>query len=200
MAPHGKETNMTLTRKCIAATLYVAALVSAIPAYAQDYSAASELRSGDMRKLIFSDPKDASTETFMTPDGTEMGLADFAGKTIVLNFWATWCAPCRKEMPSLEELRATLGGDAFDVVAVATGPKNEVEKIEGFYRREGIEDLPIYMDPSSRFANDMGIRGLPITVVLNPDGQEIARLRGDAEWASENAIAVLSAIMAAEGS
>lgn len=191
---------MTLTRKCIAALLYVGAIVSANPVVAEDYTAASELRSGDMRKLIFSDAKPVSSETFFTPEGTELSLADFEGKTIVLNFWATWCAPCRKEMPSLEALRKELGGDNFDVVAVATGPKNEPEKIAGFYRREGIEDLPVYMDPTSRFANDMGIRGLPITVILNAEGQEIARLRGDAEWSSENAIEVLTAVMAADQS
>lgn len=186
---------MTLTHKCVAALLYVGAIVSANPLMAEDYSAANELREGDMRKLIFSDAKDVSEETFTTPDGTTLSLDDFEGKTIVLNFWATWCAPCRKEMPSLEALRKTLGGETFDVVAVATGPKNEAEKIDGFYRREGITDLPVYMDPSSRFANDMGIRGLPITVIINAKGNEIGRLRGDADWASENAIEVLTAVI-----
>lgn len=188
--------NLGIAKKTLLALLYCGLMASANPSVAQDYSDANDLRAGDMRKLIFSDPKDVSQVPFTDEAGTEMTLADFEGKTIVLNFWATWCAPCRKEMPSLAELRQELGGETFDVVAVATGPKNEPKKIAKFFEKNGVKDLPVYLDPKSRFANDMGVRGLPITVILNADGKEIARMRGDAEWASENAKAVLSAVMA----
>jgi thiol-disulfide isomerase/thioredoxin len=170
-------------------------MASANPSVAQDYAAANDLRAGDMRKLIFAEPSEVSDIPFTTEDGTELTLADFEGKTIVLNFWATWCAPCRKEMPSLAELRAELSGETFDVVAVATGPKNEPRKIAKFFKANDVTDLPVYLDPKSRFANDMGVRGLPITVIINAAGQEIARMRGDAEWASENAKEVLNAII-----
>gem|GEM_PF-707933 len=164
---------MGIAKTTLLALLYCGLLISANPSVAQDYSAASELRDGDMRKLLFSEPKEVSTLPFTTPEGTELTLEDFKGKTIVLNFWATWCAPCRKEMPSLAELRAQLGGDNFDVVAVATGPKNEPKKIEKFFKKNEVADLPIYLDPKSKFATDMGVRGLPITVILNAKGQEI---------------------------
>ncbi len=189
-----------IAKNALLALLYFGLFASANISQAQNYDAAEELRSGEMRKLLFKDPEDVSEETFSTPDGAEVSLADFSGKTIVLNFWATWCAPCRKEMPSLEALRNQLGGDTFDVIAVATGPKNEPQKINKFFEQNDISDLPIYLDPKSRFANDMGIRGLPITVIINADGKEIARMRGDADWASENAIEVLGAIMSAEAS
>lgn len=189
---------MGFAKKTLSALLYCGILASANPSLAQDYSAASDLREGDMRKLIFAEPKDVTDIPFTTPDGTELSLADFEGKTIVLNFWATWCAPCRKEMPSLAKLRTELGGDDFDVVAVATGPKNEPKKIAKFFAENDVSDLPVYLDPKSRFANDMGVRGLPITVILNAQGQEIARMRGDAEWASENAFEVLRAVGAAD--
>ena len=189
---------MGIAKNTLKALLYCGVLLSANPSTAEDYSAAVELRDGDMRKLLFSEPKDVSTESFSTPEGTNVTLAEFHGKTVVLNFWATWCAPCRKEMPALEELRNTLGGDNFDVIAIATGPKNEPRKIAKFFADNGISDLPVYLDPKSRFANDMGVRGLPITVVLNAQGQEIARMRGDAEWASENAFDVLKAVMEAQ--
>ena len=189
---------MGIAQKTLLALLYCGAVASANPSVAQDYSAAEEMRAGDMRKLLFADPKDVSQVPFTTDDGTEMTLADFAGKTIVLNFWATWCAPCRKEMPSLAKLRtdlgAELGPESFDVVAVATGPKNEPKKIAKFFKDNDVVDLPVYLDPKSHFANDMGVRGLPITVILNADGQEIARMRGDAEWASENAMDILREI------
>ena len=189
---------MGIAKKTLLALLYCGAMASANPSAAQDYSAANDLRMGDMRKLIFASPSEVSQIPFTTEDGTEMTLADFKGKTIVLNFWATWCAPCRKEMPSLAQLRAELGGETFDVVAVATGPKNEPKKIEKFFKENNVTDLPIYLDPKSKFANDMGIRGLPITVILNAEGKEIARLRGDAEWASENAMDVLRAVTKAD--
>lgn len=189
---------MGIAKKTLWGLLYFGLLASANPTAAQDYSQAVEMRDGEMRKLIFTDPTVASIESFTSLDGDILTLEDFKGKTIVLNFWATWCAPCRKEMPSLETLRTQLGGDTFDVVAIATGPKNEPKKIAKFFKKNAITDLPVYLDPSSRFANSMGIRGLPITVILNSSGQEIARLRGDADWASESAVNVLSSIVAAD--
>ncbi len=189
---------MGIATKTLSALLYCGLLISANPSVAQDYSTASDLRDGDMRKLLFTDPKEVSSTPFTTPDGTQVTLEDFQGKTLVLNFWATWCAPCRKEMPSLAELRAEMGSDSFEVIAVATGPKNEPKKIEKFFDKNGVTDLPIYLDPKSSFAIDMGVRGLPITVILNAEGKEIARMRGDAEWASENAIEVLRAVSEAD--
>ena len=187
-----------LAKNTLSALLYCGLMLSANTSLAQDYTSASDLRQGDMRKLVFTDPKDVSDIGFLAPDGSETILADLQGKTVVLNFWATWCAPCRKEMPALDELRTELGSETFDVVAVATGPKNEPKKIEKFFAKNGIENLPVYRDPKSRFANDMGVRGLPITVILNADGKEIARMRGDAEWASDNAKDVLKAIQAVD--
>lgn len=187
--------NVGIAMKTLLALLYCGLLTSANPTLAQDYSVANDLRSGDMRKLIFAAPQDVSQIPFTTPEGEEVTLADFAGKTVVLNFWATWCAPCRKEMPSLSELRTVLGGETFDVVAVATGPKNEPAKIAKFFAKNNVTNLPVFLDPKSRFANEMGVRGLPITVILNAQGQEIARMRGDAEWASDNAKDVLMSII-----
>ena len=187
-----------LAKNTLSALLYCGLLLSANMSLAQDYTSASDLRQGDMRKLVFSDPKGVSELSFLAPDGSDITLANFEGKTVVLNFWATWCAPCRKEMPALDALRTELGSDTFDVVAVATGPKNEPKKIEKFFAKNGIENLPVFRDPKSRFANDMSVRGLPITVILNADGKEIARMRGDAEWASDNAKDILRAIQAVD--
>ncbi len=176
------------------ALLYASLLVFANPSFADDLES---LRVGDMKKLVLhAEAKAAGDAVIFDAEEGELTLAAFEGKTVVLNFWATWCAPCREEMGSLDRLQAALGSDAFEVVAVATG-RNPVKQVKRFFKTEGIEELVIYRDPKSTLARQMGILGLPITVVLNPAGEEIARLRGDAEWDSAEAQAILKAMMAA---
>jgi len=96
-------------------------------------------------------------------------------------------------MPSLDRLQAAMPGIA--VLPVATG-RNSVEAIERFYGDAGIKTLPVLRDPKSELARNMGVMGLPVTVILNPDGKEVARLIGDAEWDSDSAKAVLAALVA----
>ncbi len=161
-----------------------------------DYSAIAALREDQMRKLVFHPvPKAVSTAGFIDETGAEMTLAAFQGQHVLLNFWATWCAPCRKEMPSLARLQTSMGGDEFQVVTLATG-RNSPVAIDQFFAEQAIVELPKYRDPSSVLAREMGIAGLPISVILNPEGQEIARLRGDADWNTPSAKAILSALMA----
>ncbi|MEM9637630.1 MAG: TlpA disulfide reductase family protein, partial [Pseudomonadota bacterium] len=116
---------------------------------------------------------------------------------ILLNFWATWCAPCRKEMPQLSELQADFGGETFEVVTIATG-RNSPEGIKKFFAEIGVDNLPRHQDPRQSLASQMGIFGLPITVLIDPEGREIARLRGDADWSSDSAKAVIAAVIGAE--
>ncbi|WP_108484859.1 TlpA family protein disulfide reductase [Oceaniglobus ichthyenteri] len=177
----------------MSAVLYIALTVGA---NAADLETLNGLRDGDMKKLNFhSDAKDVSQAVFTAPDGTEYTLADWQGKIVLLNFWATWCAPCRHEMPALDALQGELGGDAFEVVTLATG-RNAVPGIERFFEEVNIQHLPILLDPKQAVAREMAVLGLPITVILNREGQEIARLRGDAEWNSDSAKAILRALIA----
>jgi thiol-disulfide isomerase/thioredoxin len=174
--------------------LYTALVLGANPAHA-DIAAAEAAREGTMKKLLFSEPQAVSAETFTDPDGGEFQLTDFAGKHVLVNFWATWCAPCRKEMPMLSELQTEFGGDTFEVITIATG-RNDVAGIRRFFEEVGVDNLPMYLDPRSGLARDMGVLGLPITVILDPDGQEIARMRGDAEWNSDSAKTIIRALVA----
>ncbi|MCT4557760.1 MAG: TlpA family protein disulfide reductase [Pelagimonas sp.] len=176
------------------ALLYTATMALANPVMA-DVEAAKAARAGDMKKLIFhAEPKTAGTAQFMTFEGAPLTLDQWQGKWVVLNFWATWCAPCRKEMPMLSELQADLGSDTFEVMTIATS-RNDPPKIKTFFEGIGVENLPMHRDPKSLLARQMGVLGLPATVILNPQGQEVARLTGDAHWSSDTAKAVLNALM-----
>lgn len=160
-----------------------------------DTTALAALREGDMRKLaIHAEPMPGSEVVFMTHEGEDVTLEDYEGKFIVLNFWATWCAPCRKEMPQLAELQTKLGGDDFDVVTVATG-RNPAPAIEKFFAEIGVENLPKHTDERQNLARSFGVLGLPVTLILDRDGNEIARLQGDADWSSDSAIAILTALL-----
>ena len=153
---------------------------------------------GEVAAFLVTDPEDLSPVAFQGPDGKAMTLADFKGKTILVNLWATWCAPCRKEMPALAALQDALGGDSFEVVTIATG-RNPPPAMQAFFEEIGVDSLPLHRDPGSVLAREMGVLGLPITVILNPEGEEVARLRGDAEWDSESARAVIGALIGPEG-
>ena len=181
----------------IAAALYTALALGATPALA-DVDAAVAARAGDMKKLVFhSEPKPAGQTEFQLADGAgSMRLSAYEGKVVVLNFWATWCAPCRKEMPHLSALQSEFGGRDFEVVTIATG-RNSPKGIEKLFEEIGVENLPRHQDPRQKLAAEMAVFGLPITVILDEDGMEIARLRGDADWASESAFAVIDALLPA---
>ncbi len=175
-------------------SLYAALLLTANAAFA-DVAAVEALKDGDMKKLMFSDAAKPAGQTPITAaDGSEVTLADYRGKVVVVNFWATWCAPCRKEMPSLDALQAALGGDDFAVVPVAT-LRTKQTGAEKFFDEIGIEHLPILMDENGALAREMGVMGLPVTVILDRDGNEIARLMGDAEWDSDSAKAILKTVI-----
>jgi thiol-disulfide isomerase/thioredoxin len=185
-------------KRYIAAIMYTAIALGATPSFA-DSSAVAALRTGDMKKLVFhSTPEATSSVVFFLPDGGgEKTLDDYSGKYVLVNFWATWCAPCRKEMPMLSELQTEFGGDSFEVVTIATG-RNTPAGISKFFVDSGIENLPRYQDPKQALASQMGIFGLPITVIMDPSGKEIARLRGDADWSSESAKAIIAELIETE--
>jgi thiol-disulfide isomerase/thioredoxin len=168
------------------ALLYTALVMGANTAAAAepDWQAA---RAGGLDKLVVAEtPAPVSAVTFTDRDGGEHSLADWQGKVVLLNFWATWCAPCREEMPALNNLQAELGGEDFEVVTIATG-RNAVERIDAFFAETGVENLPVLLDPRQQLARDMAVVGLPVTVLIDRDGNELARYMGDAEWDSEAA-------------
>lgn len=185
--------------RLFAPLLYLALAVTANPALAggEDIAALEALREGDLKKLGFhSEPRAASQAGYELADGAGSGtLADYRGKYVVLNFWATWCAPCRKEMPQLQALQDDLGGENFAVVTIATG-RNSPAGIKKFFAKAGITSLPRHQDPKQALARDMAVLGLPATVILDPEGNEIARLLGEADWNSPSARAIVTHLIA----
>ena len=181
-------------RYLLAAVLYTALAATANA----DMGNLEALREGDMRKLqIHSAARPAPDTVFLHADGSELRLSDYQGKVVVLNFWATWCAPCRKEMPELSAVQQTLGGADLIVLTVATGP-NPPAKIAEFFETIGVSNLQAHRDPRQNLARAMNVLGLPVTAILDRDGAEIARLLGDANWHSDSALAILRAVIAQE--
>ncbi len=177
--------------------LYTALIFSANIGVA-DIARLEALRQGEMRKLVFpAEPVPVSDVPFLGEAGQDLTLNEFRGQYVLLNFWATWCAPCREEMPSLDALQREFGGERFQVVTVATGRDSPVA-IRRFFDSVGVTDLPHYRDTSQALARQMGVFGLPVSVLLDMDGTEIARLRGGADWSSGSARAIIAALIEAE--
>jgi thiol-disulfide isomerase/thioredoxin len=137
--------------------------------------------------------------TFADAAGQSKSLADFKGKLVLLNIWATWCVPCREEMPTLDKLESRLGGKDFQVVAVNID-KGGPEKAASFLKETGAAHLALYTDPSGKLFSTLKAVGMPTTLLIDRDGREIARLVGPADWASPEAFAVIEAAIAAQPS
>jgi thiol-disulfide isomerase/thioredoxin len=145
-----------------------------------------------------SDARPIPNVNFVGADGQAKSLADWRGRTILLNLWATWCVPCRKEMPALDELQAKLGAQNFEVVAVNIDTRDP-EKPKNWLRESKIEKLGYYTDSSAKIFQDLKAAGkafgMPTTVLIDPSGCEIASLAGPAEWASEDALKLIRAAL-----
>lgn len=160
-------------------TLILSALITIAPA-----SVSSAADSG-VEKLIWHEtPQTVPDTPFQNGAGDTLTMSDFKGKLLVVNLWATWCAPCIEEMPTLDNLEAELGGDRFHVIALSQDREGE-RVARPFIEKNGWSNLELYVSDGSTFGREAKIRGLPTTLIIGPDGMEVARLEGTAEWDSE---------------
>lgn len=137
--------------------------------------------------------------SFVSAEGDSMTISDFAGQALLVNLWATWCAPCRAEMPALAELQTELGDDDFKVLAINIDT-GDVSKPEAFLEEIGVSNLGLYRDASMGVFNTLkreGVAfGLPVTLMIGKDGCMLGAMNGPAEWASEDAKALIAALKA----
>jgi thiol-disulfide isomerase/thioredoxin len=135
-------------------------------------------------------PKPAPQLQFEDASGRARSMADFRGKVVLLNIWATWCAPCREEMPALDRLQARLGGPGFEVLAVSVDQQGP-EVARRFYAEVGIKSLAFYIDRSAKAAFQADVAGLPATLLIDAEGREIGRHLGAARWDSPEVMEAL---------
>jgi thiol-disulfide isomerase/thioredoxin len=126
-------------------------------------------------------PRPLPALAFIDGAGKAMTLADFHGRVVLLNIWATWCAPCRQEMPTLDRLQASLGGRDFEVVALSVDRKG-LDAVTGYFAAIGAKALRPYVDSSGKAATALDLPGLPTTFLLDREGREVARVVGAADW------------------
>lgn len=136
-------------------------------------------------------PEPVADITFVDAAGAEKTLKEFRGKTILLNLWATWCAPCREEMPSLDRLQKDLGSDKFEVVALAVD-RTGADAARKFLDSIGVTALKLYADPTTRSGSALKAIGMPTTILIDAEGRELGRLPGPAHWDSEDAKRLVS--------
>ena len=142
-------------------------------------------------------PKPMPEIKFSDGAGQSRKLADFRGKVVLLNIWATWCVPCRKEMPALDRLQASLGGPGFEAVPLSIDRKG-LDAVKKFYAEIGIQHLSMYVDASGAASPALGVVGLPTTFLIDRRGRELGRLIGPAEWDSPETTAFLKRIIAGQ--
>lgn len=129
-------------------------------------------------------PLDMPALTFFTADGQEYGFDQWQGRKLIVNLWATWCAPCVEEMPLLDNLKTILEQRqaGFDVIAISIDRQKSFADINRFFDKHGIENLVPFMDTENQVMMNMTISSFPVTYILNEQGQEIARYNGPLEW------------------
>lgn len=156
------------------------------------------LARGEVAAFEVPDGASAAAElAFDGPDGRRRTLADFRGRTVLVNLWATWCEPCKREMPALDAVQAEFGGPAFEVVTINIDTRN-LDRPRAWLAAAGIQNLAYYSDREARVFQALrqgGETGLPTTVVVDPAGCRLGRLSGWAEWASPDGLALLRAAL-----
>ncbi|MCH9806469.1 MAG: TlpA family protein disulfide reductase [Alphaproteobacteria bacterium] len=132
--------------------------------------------------------------SFTDAEGKPKTLADFKGKTILLNLWATWCGPCREEMPGLDRLQAQMGSDKFEVVALSVD-RGGIEASKRFLDKIKVKSLATYVDATAKATKPLRVIGMPTTLLIDAEGREVGRLVGPAEWDSPAAKKLIEAAL-----
>lgn len=200
----------TTRRTLIAATAAVAAvLITAVTMLASQRgepevitapvtpqpAAAAKSKPAEGEIVWHAEPAAGPATVFNDEAGAALTLQSFAGQVLVVNLWATWCAPCIEELPTLDALQGKLGGDAFRVLVIAQD-REGLKVVKPFADKVAWKHLAIHLEPQNRFARDARLRGLPTTLIIDRQGREVGRLEGTIDWASDAVVAKLKDLIA----
>ena len=141
-------------------------------------------------------PQPAPQAGFTDADGKPASLADFKGKPVVVNLWATWCQPCLKEMPSLDRLQTDLAGRL--IVAAVSEDRGGATRVARFVDAMGLKKLTIYLDPNGDVGHAFNVRGLPTSILIDAQGRVVGRVEGPVEWDSAKVMAILKPLLEAD--
>lgn len=186
----------SLRYRFLASLILGAVLITGTTGLASNHAAAADPKA-DKEDVTWHDkPLPGPLETVMQDTkNADTTLAAFKGKVLVVNFWATWCAPCIKEMPTLDALQKKLGGKDFQVLAVSQD-REGLRVAQPFMEKNEWTNVGLYVEPKSRFARDAKLRGLPTTIVLDRQGQEVGRLEGTIDWTAPKVVQKLEKLIA----
>lgn len=173
------------------AVLAVAAAVAYWPGRAP-----APILTGEMANFEISEAATIAPEiSFSDADGNPLTLADFDGRVVLLNLWATWCAPCVHEMPTLDRLQARLGGERFEVVALSID-RGGADDVLPFFAEHGLDHLNVYLDTAGAAPSAFDAIGLPTTLLIDADGRLVGRYTGPAEWDGADAVTLMEQTIA----
>jgi thiol-disulfide isomerase/thioredoxin len=161
-------------------------------------SAAPKASKGGFSFNAYETPRELPQVSFVDENGETLSLSDFNGGAVLLNLWATWCVPCREEMPTLDRLQGKLGGEEFEVVALSLDQEGP-PVVKDFYDELGLEHLKIYVDGQMSVPSQFSVIGVPATLLIDNDGREIGRKLGPAEWDSPEVISEIRRHIGAAG-
>ena len=180
----GTRTGFALIGAAVLAASVVGAVLAVRPdADSRTVANTKQVAERDFDFRPYAAPRSLPNIAFEDEKGQKRTLADFKGKVMLLNIWATWCPPCRKEMPTLDRLQQRLGGSDFEVVALSID-RDGVPAVRKFFKEIGVRALAVYVDRNAEAGFSLGIVGVPTTLLIDRSGQEIGRLAGPAEWDS----------------
>lgn len=185
----------TILKSCVTAAVLTVLTLLDYPVHAEDYPPTD----GAMRGFVLLKERTAAPDVpFFDETDAARHFDDFGDKVLLVNFWATWCAPCVREMPDLDELQADMGSEDFAVIAISQDLQG-VAKAKPFLREKlGLENLDLYIDKKLRLGRTFQMKGLPTTYLLDRDNRIVGAFTGPADWASPDAKALIRHIIDAE--
>ncbi|MBX2853899.1 MAG: TlpA family protein disulfide reductase [Rhodobacteraceae bacterium] len=189
-----RKLTAALALLALAAPLSYGALIARATPTDDAQATLKTLARGEMAAVQVHDaPQEVAEHAFFNADDEEIDISAFQGQVLLVNFWATWCAPCLKEMPAIDSLAGAMADQGLKVVAInldRSGP----DKGKAFYQKISAQHLDYFHEPSMKVARAMATRGLPTSILIDRQGREVARLAGPAEWDSDDAKALIAAI------